>query len=765
MNKAITDGLVLMPAPFAAGLHQWSSGDGTIGSTTYQGAAEAALVSNDQDFGGCLELQKLQPVTGLRYMGQTPILPGCYLRVTARVKAVSGNLPSVRIAAWAGGAGDAHVPGLVEAGPSVALTAYGEVLTVQAIIGSGWKAGVDMRWGAQALYAHVGLDLTGPNGGVVRIDDLVVEDVTEAFLRDMMDWVDVRDYGARGDGVTNDAPAFAAADAAAAAAGRRLFVSRGAYFVDGDLTLDAPVRFEGTVTMPANRRLSMTRSFDLASYAAAFGSEELGFRKAFQALLNFADHEALDLGGRRIEVTAPIDMQAAVANKTTFSTRRVIRNGQFNAVAGPAWAPTVVTSLASYAPADPRALIGVANAANVPVGSLVGGAGVGREVYVTAVNLGTGTVTLSQPLHGGAVTQVFTFTRFRYLLDFSGFAQLDKMNFDDIEFQCNGVASGILLAPAGEVFQLRDCYITRPKDRGLTSIGTGCQGMLIDRCHFLSDEMSLRWQDRSSIGMNVNANDVKLRDNRVARFRHFAIMGGANHLLIGNHIYNGDNETSGLRGAGIVLATTNVLTTVTGNYIDNAALEWTNEYEADPAYGTQYSFGGLTVQGNTFLCGNVAPWFTWLVVKPHGGGHFIHGLNVSGNVFKAINGPVDRIDRVDTAIAPLDMSRMRNITFSANSFNAVTQITVNPVTLEHDQATAQTVWTVPSVGFLPFGGWARNIEAVTARSAITGAAGERRSDMPWAAGAQGAAKTDVTLNWLAASKGKVSLRLRMDNPN
>ena len=765
MNKAITDGLVLMPAPFAVGLSQWSSGDGTIGSTTYQGAAEAALVSNDQDFGGCLELQKQQATTKLRYMVQTPILPGCYLRVTARVKAISGNLPSVRVAAWAGGAGDAHVPGLVETGPGVSLTAYGEVVTVQAIIGSGWKSGVDMRWGTEALYAHVGLDLTGPNGGVVRIDDLVVEDVTDAFLRDMMDWVDVRDYGAHGDGVTNDAPAFAAADAAAAASGRSVFVSRGVYFLDADLTLDAPARFEGTLSMPASRRLSMTRSFDLASYAAAFGSEELGFRKAFQALLNFADHEALDLGGRRIEVTAPIDLQAAVANKTTFSTRRVIRNGQFNAVAGPAWAPTAVTSQASYSPANPKALTGVVNAANVAVGSLVTGAGVGREVYVTTVNLGTGTITLSQPLHGGAVTQTFTFTRFKYLLDFSGFAQLDKMNFDDIEFQCNGVASGILLAPAGEVFQLRDCYITRPKDRGLTSIGTGCQGMLVDRCHFLSDEMSLRWQDRVSVGMNVNANDVKLRDNRVARFRHFAVLGGANHLVTGNHVYNGDDETAGLRGAGIVFATTNVLTAATANYFDNAALEWTNEYEADPAFGAQYSFGGMTVQGNTFLCGSVAPWFSWLVVKPYGAGHFIHGLNVSGNVFKALSGSVDRIDKVDTTFAPLDMTRMRNITFEGNIFNAVTQVTVNPVTLEHDQATAQTVWTVPSAGFLPFGGWARNIEALATRSAITGPAGERRSDMPWVATAQGATKMDVTLNWLAASRGKVSVRLRMDNPN
>ncbi len=109
----------------------------------------------------------------------------------------------------------------------------------------------------------------------------------------------------------------------------------GPIYLDADVTLEAKARFEGTVTMPVNRRLSMTRSFDLPTYAAAFGDEELGFKKAFQALLNWADHDSLDLGGRRIEVTAPIDMQAAVNNKTTFATRRVIRNGQFNVIDGP----------------------------------------------------------------------------------------------------------------------------------------------------------------------------------------------------------------------------------------------------------------------------------------------------------------------------------------------------------------------------------------------------------------------------------------------
>ena len=126
MNKAITDGIQLMPPAFEFGLNVWSSEDGTAGSATYQGASNATLIAADADFGGCLELFKTSATQKLRYTGETPILPGCYWRITAKVKAVSGPLPSVRIAAWAGQAGGTHVSGLVETGGSVALANYGE---------------------------------------------------------------------------------------------------------------------------------------------------------------------------------------------------------------------------------------------------------------------------------------------------------------------------------------------------------------------------------------------------------------------------------------------------------------------------------------------------------------------------------------------------------------------------------------------------------------------------------------------------------------
>lgn len=761
MNKVITDGLVLMPPPFVNGLNVWSSGDGTPGSDTYAVSGTGAFVPADQDFAGCLEIAKTQSVTKLRYMGETTILPGLYLRVTARVKAVSGPLPSVRIAGWAGGAGGAAVPGLTGFGPATALTDYGQVVEVSAIIGTGNRTGVDMVW-RNALYGHFGLDLTGTNGGVVRVDDIVIEDVTSVYLRDLLGLVDVRDYGAIGDGVTDDSAAFEAADSDAR--GREVLVSNGTYWLGGNVTIQNQIRFEGTVTMPAVSKLILQKNFDFATYLDAFGNEELAFKKAFQALLNFNDHDSLDLGGRRIDISAPIDMQAAEGTRTTFASRRVIRNGQIQPVAGPEWAPTEVTSAGTYSTASSKTLTNVANIANIPVGSRVSGNGVGREVYVTAVNIAQQRLTLSNPLFGAAGTQVYTFTRYKYLLDFSGFEQLSQFIISDVDLNCNGIASGIMLAKSGIIFHVRDCFINKPRDRGITSIGEGCQGMLVDRCQFISNELDLPVQQRTSIGFNTNANDLKLRDNRVIRFKHFCVIGGSGSVITGNHWFHGDNEPNGVREGGIIIAQSNCRTIITGNYIDNNFIEWTNEYDADPNMTGGYSFGGLSITGNTFMCSDTADWFNWIVVKPFGSGHYLHGFSVVSNVFKSTVGNIDRIEFVDTTYADLDYGRMRTVTFEGNHFTAVNEPVYNPVVIAHTQASVATDWIVDSGNFLPFKGRVRNVDAVMPAGRISNTNNVAVYEQPFAVPGIGTGGRQARIVFGTAVKGAIRVTIRVDNP-
>jgi hypothetical protein len=150
--------------------------------------------------------------------------------------------------------------------------------------------------------------------------------------------------------------------------------------------------------MGAEHRLIFQKNFDFPTYVDAFGDEELAFKEAFQALLNFSDHESLDLGGRRISLSGPIDMREAVNNRTSFETRRAIRNGQLQPIAGPAWDDDVVVAQATYDAASSVRLSNVANISAIQVGSLVTGNGVGREVYVRSVDIAASQITLSQQL-------------------------------------------------------------------------------------------------------------------------------------------------------------------------------------------------------------------------------------------------------------------------------------------------------------------------------------------------------------------------------
>lgn len=762
MNKAVTEGLILMPPPFAEGLSVWSSGDGTPGSASYDGAPNAAYVPSDPDFEGCLELLKTSSTQKLRWKGNTPVINGLYLRVTARVKAMSGALPSVRIAGFAATAGDAPVPGAVVSGPSTTLTTYGQVVEVSAIIATASRTGVDMNW-AGAHHGHVGLDLTGANGGVVRIDDIRVEDVTSYWLRDMMDWVDVRDYGAVGNGVADDYAAFVAAANAAVASGRSLLVSDGTYYIGQTLTIEAPVRFQGHLSMPNGARLQLSKSFDFPTYAAAFNSEGLGLRKGLEALFWYTDHDTFDLKGRRILLDAPIDL-AETTGLTSYAIRRVLKNGLIEANETPAWNTVTVTSQATYSTSQSYVLTGVTNVANIPVGSRVEGAGVGREVYVRSRNVSAQTLQLSQPLYDAVGTQTFTFRRFQYMLDMSGFGTLERFEIDSVEFQCKGICSTLNLSTDGPIFTLRHCTFNRPKDKAITSIDRGCQGMLVDNCIFLSAESPDRSQDRSSIALNVNANDVKLRSNLVQRFAKFAVMGGSYHLIEGNHFYHGDNESNAVRQSGLVFAAPNTVSTFTGNYVDNTFIEHTNEYDSTPDWSGEFSFGGLTITSNVFLVSNVISSFRFIVVKPYGTGHFLSGQVVTGNVFRAVNAAPTRPDAVNTSIADLDYSRFRNVIWQDNTYNGITIQPESPMTLRYNQSTAATNWTIGTEGRLPFDGWARTVSALVMEGQPNSATNEVRTAMPYAMIQQGTNKNEVRLTWPSATRGRAVVTIRVDNP-
>ena len=456
-------------------------------------------------------------------------------------------------------------------------------------------------------------------------------------------------------------------------------------------------------------------------------------------------------------------MQAAVDNKSSFEQRRVIRNGQFQPIDGPNWDDDVVVAQATYSASQSIKLTNVANISAIAPGSRVSGNGVGREIYVTSVDVANSEVSLNAQLFDAIGTQQFTFTRHKYLLDFSGFTKLSDMILENIEFSCEGECSGVLLPPNGLVFQVRDSQIKRPKDRGLTSHGLGCQGMIIDRNTFISNEQEIESRNRQSIGFNVNANDPKIRNNRGVRFRHFMVLQGNGNIISGNHWFQGDNQDDGPRLAGLVLTSQNCLTTVVGNYVDNNFIEWTNENDATPD-STGYSFGGLTIVGNIFLVSEVTTAFSWIVVKPHGANHAINGLSVQGNVFRTNSATVGRVEKIDTTYANLEFDKMRNIIFEGNAFNGIAQPTRNPHVDTHSENSVDATWTIDTGGYLPFGGWARTISALVPDGPIRNGSNQAVFAMPYAEPVNGSNSDAFDIIWPEPVRGDIRYTVRMDNP-
>lgn len=762
MNKAITDGLNFMPPAFIDGLADWSSDDGTPGSATYDGAANASLVASDPDFGPCLELQKTDTLQKLRYMGDTPMLPGCYLEVTIRFKVLSGLFPSVRVAAWAGGAGGAHISGLDETGPELLPDTYGRIYSVSAIVGTGERTGVDMVWGTEPVFGHFGLDMTGDNGAVVRVESVVITDKTSIFHRKLMGWVDARDYGAIGDGITDDRLAFLAADADAQ--GREIVVSEGTYFIGSSLTINSPIRFEGKLIMPCAARLHITSNFEYKTYEAAFGTEREALTRALAALFNFTDHESLDLGGRRIQLDEPIDVHVAVGNKDNFGNRRVLRNGQLEATDSASWDTVTVTSSASYSTGSPLTLSGVVNIVNIAVGSLVSGTGVGREVYVASKNEGAGTITLSQRLINPPASQTYTFDRFQYLLDFSGFSGLSRFQITNVEFACLGKSSGVLLPQTGYAWHIHDCWFLKPKNRGLTSSNIGCYGMSLYNNEWYSNEYDELAQNRTTIAFNTNYNDLKIRDNVAVRFKHFGVIAGGGHIINGNHFWQGDSAAVGDRTAGLVFTSRNCNSVITNNYVDNCFIEVANEHANYTNVGPgTVPFGALSISGNFFVVSDVAAWFTYLRLTPYGTGHHMDGISVVGNSFKTLGGiMIDRVENVDTSNGGFDHALTQNIVFQGNSYEEVTNRTENPAYVEVVQAAANTTWTYSHAQKVPFGGQVRGIAGWSPIGPIQDGGSVNRYDIPYFTTNIGVAGDSVNISWSAARKGVLHLSLRSD---
>lgn len=759
MSKAITDGIALMPLPYAAGLDRWSCENGRPGEATLADLLEAKVLDDDPVFGSCLQLLKDRPVTQLRYKVETPIMPGFFLRISARVRVKSGPLPTVRIAGWPGRAGIGGSSDNTTTGPAVPIEAIDTIVKVSAIVGTAERTGVDMVW-QDAIYGHFGLDLTGPTGATVIVDNLLIEDVSADFQGALLAAIDVRDFGAIADATTDATAAFLAADRAAQ--GRDIVVPAGVFYLGSHIRLYSTFKFIGTIVQPHGQRFVLAKSLNFASYCKAFGDVETAFRKAFQAISYIDEPAILDLGGAKVPLAKPLDFQGCDPEQATSKAVKVLRNGTFLPIPSTEWTTDVTTCKATHDPADARHLRDVEGCKDIPVGARVVSQGVGREVYVEAVDVATRSLTLSMPLYAATGTQKFSFHRYKYLLDFSGYDEVAQFQCQDLTLACDGVASGIMLATQGRGFTLRNCQINDPKDRGLTSAGTGCVGMTIRGSNIRGDADQNNRHE--TIGFNANGNYLRVHDSGFSHLTQFAVIAGAAGAITGNEWTNGHHVERSRPQGGLILTKPLSATVVTANSFMNAALIWTSEH-ANAQHGEQPStFGGLTITGNSFTTNALAHWITFLQVAPHGEAHVLDGMSVVGNVFRSVNGRINRVEMLDTRLGQLSLDHMKAVSFSANTFHGVRDPIANPANLVHDQRDLAACWTAETHPNLPFIGLAKWVESASPVGPITDADGRDHNEPLRCVPRQGADGRQVQFDWSKPVTGRVRYQVRMDDP-
>ena len=89
------------------------------------------------------------------------------------------------------------------------------------------------------------------------------------------------------------------------------------------------------------------------------------------------------------------------------------------------------------------------------------------------------------------------------------------------------------------------------------------------------------------------------------------------------------------------------------------------------------------------------------------------------------------MERIDTSYADIDRTRLRYIQFMGNNFNNIKTRSQNPLRLSHTQNLASSVCSVKTGGQLTFGGYARDVEALVAKSEIKSSSNQKTYHMPF----------------------------------
>lgn len=558
--------------------------------------------------------------------------------------------------------------------------------------------------------------------------------------------VDVRAFGAAGDGKADDSAAFERAAASAGPGG--IVVPEGLFRLARDVVLDVPVSCAGRIEQPPGCRLVLRRNLDYPSYAAAFGPEA-ALERAVAGLLAAEGPASLDLRGERIALDRPLDV-ARWAGPLAAGGRKTIRNGTIAAAPGPGWEIEDLRSRARFDPARPGMLSGVAEIERIRPGAAVTGPGLGRGLLVGAIDRETQRARLSRPGWGDADFALYTFRRTGYALDFSGLERLGELGLEDIRLELGDLAGGVLLPARHGRLRATRLAVCAPSGAGLAALG-GDGDLDLDQCRVESGAAE------GALGVSGAGARLRLAGCVFEGFGVAAILGGRGNLVTGCRFAGGGTG----RATALLVTRRDARLQAVGNAFDGCGIDWTDEHEPRFDTGRKAGFGGLGLLGNAFEASDVAAHESWLILRAHRRAQPIRDLAVIGNSFAAWGGGAARAETVCATGAPLDLADMRGINWHGNVCRGVEHPAANPVTREFAVKIPLRVWTLAPRPLLPFGAVPVDVVSVVGID-LRSASGEPVRDSPAAEIAPETGR--VRLRFARPVSGRVRVTLRCDRP-
>lgn len=504
-------------------------------------------------------------------------------------------------------------------------------------------------------------------------------------------------------------------EAAAAATGKRIRVDQ-VYQLTTSKQVNREISFgnSGAISSSAGTSLLMAgqRSLDMNDYlppSGYFSDQSAQMRGPIRRLFNnSAGRPVLDLGGRIITVSSPLDFES-ITGLTEYGFPARIQNGVIN--------------ISPDFPSDTFITKGVTSTLNSNVITMddTSGVSVGDKVtnanafpietFVKSVDSPT-QVTINKKALGSISSGTTGFRNIKFAMDLSGMGtsnRLSFLTFDNVEFRCNGNGSAIRLPEYFQGVWFRNCMFNDPDYYGILKTNNGNSlDLQVFGCHFYSTGFNENPADRSAIAISYQGGDAHIIGNVMAYYKHAIVLGSGGYIIANNHPYQGnEGDDSAPLEPCIIFTKSGGTAAITGNYFDNSSIRLSNQdgtSESNP-------LGRMTITGNRWVQKATNPEFAFIEAEVwRDPSKAIADLSVVGNWFLSLSGSVDCTKVTAKFGGGLDAASFNDIHFNGNSFNGVSRVE-NPATVAATSTSSQNAVASFS-GHFPFGGTVKRTTAV-----------------------------------------------------